>query len=612
MTRPQPEDRNDAAVQAPVRSAGTDVAGQAAGQTAQPAASGEWIDSEWAAGVLVAALVLAPAAFIGLPFELGLRAQAVSLVTVLALIGIAGRGMPRLPPLLMAGLAAYAAAAVWGASVGLLSGYPLRNVASQSLSMLLLPAAAVVFARHPACRARTVAIALMVAVAGGLGLYLLAGALQAPEQRDFEIGTGMRFGPNLRLATSATLALLLGIGWWRARRVHLAWLGIGLALAVVIIGQSRGQWLATLVGLVIWLVLAFPRDRRRSRQVLLALAATVLLGAATVFGFTALTHAMDDVVAVHEAESAIDLNAPSWGIERAQPLILDQPASVNAGEAIEVRGRFAGTRGGRAILWLAGRDSNDRLRYRAWPIIRGTGSWADLRFAIRPPEDVVTWRVGITPQEGQWAAEEVELVALRCWLSSPWRMATGLPVTERLGTGGIDVQEDAPLRVARGLSARFSRLLWALREPLGDTTIAYRAAETEAVVETWRSAGWLRRLSGFGLGATFAFENPSWDAEGQRVRASEASYIHNFYVFLFFKLGLFGLVALGGLLVIAAWTVRRSRQTRAWAPAAVAAAWVAYLLWSVSSPEILDFRLAPLWGVLVAISARGETQALRE
>lgn len=595
MTRPQPESRRDSTADPQARPA----------TAADSPASSEWIDSEWAAGVLVAALVLVPAAFIGLPFELGLRAQAVSLVTVLALIGIAGRGWPRLPPILMAGLAAYAGAALWGASVGLLSGHPLRNVASQSLSMLLLPAAAVVFARHPACRGRTVAIALLVAVAGGLGLYLLAGALQTPEQRSFLIGTGLRFGPNLRLATSATLALLLGLGWWRARRVHLAWLGIGLALVVVIVGQSRGQWLATLVGLVVWLVLAFPGDRRRSRQVIVALTATALVAVATVVGFTALTDAMDDVVAVHEAAPAIDLSTETWGVEGAQSLIVDQAATVGAREAIEVRGRIAGTLGGRAILWLAGKDSDGRLRYRAWPIIRGTGSWADLRFAIRPPEDVVTWRVGITPQEGRWAAEAVELVALRCWLSSPWRMATGLPVTERLGTGGIDLQEDAPLRVARGLSARFSRLVWAIRQPLGDTTIAYRASETQAVFETWRDAGWQRRLSGFGLGATFAFDNPSWDDEGQRVRASEASYIHNFYVFLFFKLGLFGLLALGGLLAITAWTVHRSRRTRAWAPAAAAAAWVAYLLWSVSSPEILDFRLAPLWGVLVAISARG-------
>jgi peptidoglycan biosynthesis protein MviN/MurJ (putative lipid II flippase) len=86
------------------------------------------------------------------------------------------------------------------------------------------------------------------------------------------------------------------------------------------------------------------------------------------------------------------------------------------------------------------------------------------------------------------------------------------------------------------------------------------------------------------------------------------NYIHNFYVFLLFKLGLVGMAAVVSAIVL--WIQSPLSHLRTLPPgspdrvflAAVVAAWVSYAIWSLASPEILDFRMAPLWGFLVGAS----------
>lgn len=48
----------------------------------------------------------------------------------------------------------------------------------------------------------------------------------------------------------------------------------------------------------------------------------------------------------------------------------------------------------------------------------------------------------------------------------------------------------------------------------------------------------------------------------------------------------------------------RLEASRSWIHAAAAAAWIGYLTWALTSPEIIDFRIAPLLGALCA-AARG-------
>ena len=37
--------------------------------------------------------------------------------------------------------------------------------------------------------------------------------------------------------------------------------------------------------------------------------------------------------------------------------------------------------------------------------------------------------------------------------------------------------------------------------------------------------------------------------------------------------------------------------------AGAAASWITYILWSAAAPEILDFRMAAIWGMLAAATA---------
>jgi O-antigen ligase len=86
--------------------------------------------------------------------------------------------------------------------------------------------------------------------------------------------------------------------------------------------------------------------------------------------------------------------------------------------------------------------------------------------------------------------------------------------------------------------------------------------------------------------------------------------MHNFYLFLGVKLGVFGLIALIGILVIVAATTSRAVRAHRlssgdnWILIAAAVSWCCYLMWSWTSPEIYDFRIAPIWGALIAASAK--------
>jgi O-antigen ligase len=142
-----------------------------------------------------------------------------------------------------------------------------------------------------------------------------------------------------------------------------------------------------------------------------------------------------------------------------------------------------------------------------------------------------------------------------------------------------------------------------------DASIAFRFRETRAVVAAIKQVSWPWWLVGQGLGATFAFDTVGYDNRGNVVRYERPNYIHNFYLFLLFKLGVLG--ALAVLTALAMWTWTAAKGARAqpadtadrWFLAAAAAAWVTYIVWSVAAPEILDFRLAPVWGLLVALTA---------
>ena len=177
---------------------------------------------------------------------------------------------------------------------------------------------------------------------------------------------------------------------------------------------------------------------------------------------------------------------------------------------------------------------------------------------------------------------------------------------EILGGRGISIlAKQSATIIDRG-----ARLFDALTDPAGrdDHSIALRIAESRQLLGRFTEGSLGRQIIGHGLGATYAFKTFGRDVDGSRIIVERPNYIHNFYIFLLFKLGLVGMAAVIVALVL--WTraplshlrnIPRGEPERAFL-AAVVAAWVGFMVWSLASPEILDFRMAPLWGFLVGAS----------
>lgn len=124
-------------------------------------------------------------------------------------------------------------------------------------------------------------------------------------------------------------------------------------------------------------------------------------------------------------------------------------------------------------------------------------------------------------------------------------------------------------------------------------------AEWRVAYEQWLWASPARRLVGQGLGAVESLAGPSADARPL------TGAVRNVYLFLAYQLGLAGLAALTGLLLLVfASFASPGDSHRGWWWCAAGSVWVAHLLWSVTSAEILDLRIAPLLGAMVALVGR--------
>lgn len=532
--------------------------------------------------VLLAGAICAPLAALPLPFRDGMTVQAALLLAIMASVlglalwrhGRAALGLPRSATFRW-GLGLYTAAALWGTVIGLVAGNSRYHVASQLVSMLFLPLGALAFGSHRGFRgaslvqgAAAATLVWLAAHAFYLGAFGTPGTTKATSLR-------LVLPSSISFTGVGVLVLLCLIAARRAGSARSTTMAMVAAIILLLAGQSRGAWLATLFGFA-WLLWRqpAPQPRRLAATVAAALAAIVgLLSIAYIvsgprlaaWSFEHGRAAASDSASRAGASGTLHVNAK----RRPKGAILTAALPIPAGRAVEVRGHLRGAAGSRAWISVRAKDQSGAVLFNARPTAVGSGRWQEIRHVIVLPQRAESLRIAFRAHGGIWDLEQVELRS-------------------------IDLLPIAWLKI---LSYRAITAGRAVTAPVADATLRYRLAEWTASRTAWSQAPVSRWLVGHGLGAQLRFDPRSGVAAGR----PPASYLHNYYLFLAFKLGVAGLVALTGLIAMAVAAVRgAARAHEPWLPAAAGAVWVAYLLWSVTSPEILDFRVAPILGALLA------------
>lgn len=372
---------------------------------------------------------------------------------------------------------------------------------------------------------------------------------------------------------------LIGERSWVLRRLAMA--GSVLLLVYIVGAGVRGLWVVLPLAVVLYLVVGLGvrslMDRRVGLLVGCSLGVLLLLIVGSqLFHGTARPNLLPASTAEHEPVR--------WSVHRASDSrrALKITRDLERGEPATcvLQGQFNGGTEGQAFAIVRWRDAEgDRLgtlQISAWP--------------SRLPREVTA--VGMIPRNaallelvvasrkdarGSWLVRDLSLIEI----GPPWlRPFAGeiLYLRERW----------------RSFSAAL-RGHW-----LEDRSVSMRLEEVGILVRRLREAPVSALVLGHGLGATFEQERAG----------GETNYVHNFFLFLLFKLGVVGTAAV--LISILGWVVFTAAaltgttlgSSRRRFLAAALASWIAYLLWSASSPEILNFRTAPLWGLLLSATVR--------
>jgi hypothetical protein len=540
----------------------------------------------WGVVVAVAAVASTPLLTVKMPFRASLVAQAVILLgATLALVVVAAarkgwRHRPPPPRALLIGVALYAGAAAQGTVVALLRGNHVTLVAGQALSMGLLPLAAVgAFGVFPALNWRSFA-------AGIVGATFVATLVQFTFTRliPLELSSNDRLAlPNaLSAAGIAPLALLLAFALapsvQRARRV-LVWVSMGGIAFLIIASRIRSEWLVLPLGIAVYLAVLLRRTRVLSRRVLLAVVAAALLvlaaGAMTVWWWR--------VPRPNLATGALVSGPP--GVRSTALALL--PSGFHGAVRVDGTLRCKGTGAVFVRVRSANATAEPSRLARKGVLVAGVAP-AGFHLIVRPPADAT-------------------------------RLFLDVDDPENLDCTAVDLAVDQihPVLLANLVD---HALQWIHRPPdpgagsapgvfAGDASIAFRFREMAAVLKAVRAGSWATWVFGHGLGATFAFDTMGYDNRGHIVHFTHPNFIHNFYVFLPFKLGAVGTLAVLAALALFVWSAVRGARDAAPGTsarrffAAAAAAWITYIAWSAAAPQILDFQLAPYWGVVVGLTA---------
>ncbi len=560
----------------------------------------------------VAGIVLAPYLTTTLPHRHSLVVQAVCILgcaATAALLAISVRGWGarlRATPLpVRTGMALYAATAAVAAVVGLARGNEAAVVAGQLLSMGLLPLGFLAVAASPAKgREGLVAWSLPAAVGAAAVIHFVHWGVMLRQGRQLMrlyMGNSVSVTGASLLALLVAVALARGAGGWR-RTVASTFAAL---VALFIVGSgTRSLWLVTLLGMGILIVrLRLWRSLAHRRAWgILAAAATLLAVAA---GGLWLWWRWPRENLLPDATTM----APPFfrylrGTAAAQVELPSGPKAALSWRVGATDRIFALTQ----PLRLPGK----RL-YRGRALLRtdtpGTGRLGVAVLAV--PRTACAWHVPAFAVDERWQEVAftfdlegdlmIYLVAgTEAEASGTWWVAEC--AVEDLGPAALAVIR----KQLDYLAGRLRTTMAVVEEgpTEGDENAAFRVQETLAVWRQIRAARVPTVLLGHGLGARYRFGAWGWSDTDERVFVDEPNYIHNFYAFLLFKTGVVGTVAV--LLALALWLVALGQVARTADAAtgscladAAFAALTAYLLWSLACPEILDFRVAPLWGLVI-------------
>lgn len=603
---------------------------------------------------LGALIVWAPYATLRVGFERALRLQALAILAATSLLLLWGllrgpeggraerlarwRAMlsstPRRPAL---GVALYLGAAMLGAVVGWISGHPPARVAAQTLSMGLLPLAAVAgfaLVRPATAETKSPLEALAPTLVVAATLAAVAHLLHAVWRLALGVPAGrLYFTNSVSIAGVSLLALLLALALARGGRVsRYGWWLAATVLATYMLGTGiRGLLLLTPPAILVFLACADPKLRwRRSVAVLAVCVVLLLVGAEALWRWD--TAPRRSLVPGRGTAHLLELEEADEKKPDEKPRRL-LPAGLELEPAPWRGGQFR-----RALSWSSSLDGEVIRLPRTLPIDRPglyrlvahLGSRGIDRGSYARGCVTLWWLDAARAKLGELGV---------CAPAGPgWheRAATGVVppgTTQARVVFGVEGADPAAaggrwrlqrLRLERLGEARSGRVLEQLAfvaerarstlDPFafGSGTMrrsaSFRLEESRALLTRFVRASPARKLFGHGLGASYSLARFAGEAPSPRLDTRDLHYVHNFYLFLLFKLGLVGTLAV--LAAFAAWLSWLLAATRAAAPgrsrallAALFAAWLAYAAWSVVSPEILNFRLAPIWGLTLALGA---------
>lgn len=551
-----------------------------------------------ALSALLVSLVAIPYTTVAFPFRSALYIQAVGLLAVLGAAGALGllrgdhqRAVPSWTPSIRLGLALWSGATILGTVMGLVQGTPLRFLVGQALAMAFLPLGAwagglLSAARTPHVVSRALVTVGALAAAGHLGHWLLSltrGQLIRRLFLDNSIALGSLSLLCLLLAVSLALAARSDTDA-RSRRRRRGVLSLCLLLGLYLVGTGiRGLWLLAPPSLIV-LLLLWSRGRlsRPSGATLGCIAGGALAVLAVLGVHRSLATPRPNLVPVELAsvKTVWSGSAPTRRVQ--EPFALPGRGSYRFSALVS--GGEDGL-GQVSVRWLD--EWGERLG--------GISVWADVSPVPRwitiidsAPEGTHMAEIVVLSREnarGTWTLEGLRLEAL----------APALP----------------PLLVTQ--VAYFHQRLTAISNLLSpasahsDNSFSIRWAENHALISRFAAAPLVSKLLGHGLGSTFG-AGPGGAARLAEAANGEQNYIHNFYLFLLFKLGIAGTLAVLSALGIWIFTIGRTCwreedcKQRAFL-AASTSAWIAYSVLGLTSPELINFRFAPIFGVLLAASA---------